>query len=94
MPRAWGYAIVAVATIIGALALLVPIPEQIVVEQPEVPAAVKKPEPKKPAPALTGRREKPSPKSVKKPAPPPPPPKLPTNNTATNRNVAKPGEKK
>jgi hypothetical protein len=65
VPRRFGYIIVAAAVVLGVGTLLLPLPEQVEVEAPEVAPAAKTPRPPT-APAVPSR-------AVKKPAAQPPP---------------------
>jgi hypothetical protein len=62
MPRTWGYIVIIAAIVVGAAALLLPVPDTIEVERVEPPKA----EPARPPVPVPAPRAR-----VKQPAPPP-----------------------
>ena len=89
MPRTWGYIILIIATAIGVGALVLPMPETVVVAKLEEPA---KEEPvRRPPPAQGRTRPKATPP---KPEPPKPAAKtFPKQNTTSSRQTVKPKPK-
>lgn len=96
MPRRFGYIIVALATVLGAGALLLPIPEQVEVQQQEAAPAAKTPRPPT-TPAVPSRQGKkpaasaPAP-AAKAPAAAPPP--FPMQDTTKTRTLVQPTQPK
>jgi len=98
VPRRFGYIIVAVAAVLGAGALLLPLPEQIEVKQEEAAPATRTPRPPTP-PAVPSRPAR-KPGAAPPPSPPPaakaPPaaPPFPMQDTTKTRTLVQPTPKK
>ena len=88
MPRTWGYIIIAAAALVGVGALVLPIPEGVVIKPIVAPPAKKAPPP---TPAPTPRNANRG-KQAPKPKPPPPPPAkvIPRQDTTKSRTVVDP----
>lgn len=86
MPRTWGYIFVAIAALIGAGALLLPVPETIEVAKVE---EVEKPRTR---PQPTPARTRPQ-RAAKPPAAKPPPKPMPRQDTTKSRQTIQPKPK-
>ncbi len=84
MRRTWGYIVMAVCTLMGVAALLMPLPETVVVSAEK--GTVKKAQPERPAPQT--RPKKGGAKTVAK-APPAPVKKFPMQDTTKGRVTPK-----
>ena len=96
MPRRFGYIIVALATVLGAGALLLPLPEQVELQQQEEAPAAKAPRPPT-TPAVPSRQSKkpvaaaPPPEAKASAAAPPP---FPMQDTTKTRTLVQPAQPK
>jgi hypothetical protein len=96
VPRRFGYIIVALATVLGAGALLLPLPEQVEVQQQEVAPAAKTPRPPT-TPAVPSRQTKKPVASTAAPAEKAPaavPPPFPMQDTTKTRTLVQPTQPK
>jgi hypothetical protein len=96
MPRTWGYIIIVAALVVGAAALLLPLPENVElapVEQPKTetpvtPAAT--PAPRAPVARARGQKAGPTPPPAVAPAPKPATPPVPMQDTTKTRQLIQP----
>jgi hypothetical protein len=97
VPRRFGYIIVALAAVLGAGTLLLPLPEQVEVQREEAAPAAKSPRPPT-TPAVPSRPAKkatappPPPPAAKAPAAAPPP--FPMQDTTKTRTLVQPSQPK
>jgi len=90
MPRTWGYIIIVAALVVGGVALLVPVPENVEltpVERPKTEITPPVPAPRAPARA---RGQKPEPAPAASPTPKPSTPPVPMQDTTKTRQLIQP----
>jgi len=92
MPRTWGYIIIVAALVVGAAALLIPVPETVELVPSEQPKTEAPPQPAPRAPAARSRGQKtePAPPPAAAPAPKPAAPPVPMQDTTKTRQLIQP----
>jgi hypothetical protein len=94
MPRTWGYIIIVAALVVGAAALMLPLPESVdlaPVEQPRTDApAAPTPAPRSPATRARGQKTEPAPSPAVAPVPKPSAPPVPMQDTTKTRQLIQP----